>query len=200
MLRLALLVLVSTSLTAFADEPVDGTARPESAVNRMEVRLGAGAGAGRMDLMGAAHDGLAISIDLDALAWLGPHVGVGFHIGDLFLAPLAPVMMNGLTVDRELPWIVEPEVAVRTVALHRGPVTAGLMATASAGIAQARTTGLCGKRCSKTLERSIETAASGQLLAFAHVGRGALTIGPRVTADTAGDAAIDLEATLGVAW
>jgi len=178
---------------------------PADPLPRWEVHLGGGPGAARAAMLGSDHGAVAISIDLEAIRWSTPHTGYGLYLGEIVAAPWHEVEMDSHPVMRELPWIIEPEVVHRSTTRHSRWLTTGWTASVAAGAVVTRTEEswshlLSSHSYTKTLEHGVEAGTTVQLSAFLHAGPLALAIGPRASADTAGDLALNLEATAGASW
>lgn len=178
---------------------------PTAPLPRWEVHLGGGVGAARVAILGSDHGAVAMSIDLEAIRWTRPDTGFGLYLGEIFAAPWHQVEMDDHPVTRDLPWIIEPEVVHRSTVRHARWLATGWTASLAAGAVVTRTSEdwshlLSTHSYTKTLEHGIEAGTTVQLSAFVHAGPLALAIGPRASADTAGDLALNLEATAGAAW
>ncbi|MBV8756524.1 MAG: hypothetical protein JO257_04590 [Deltaproteobacteria bacterium] len=184
----------------------DPSPRREAApLPRWEAHLGGGLGAARVAMLGADHGSVAMSIDLEAIRWSNPHTGFGLYVGELFAEPWHQVEMDSHPVSRDLPWMLEPEVVHRSTSRHSRWLATGWTASIAAGAVVTRTSEnwshLFSKHVySKTLEHGVEAGTTLQLSAFVHAGPVAVAIGPRASADTAGDLALTLEATAGASW
>ncbi len=117
--------------------------------------------------------------------------------------------MAGHPLDRDIPWLVEPELLARTVE-HWGRARYGWLAIAGAGVAPLHTNELCGgdvgtdehpgKPCIITIAR--DTALEGSLTAggYVDVSHVQLFAGLRASADTGGDVAGGLVAGAGATF
>jgi hypothetical protein len=214
MVRTVLLLSVAAVLSAGSPARADDGGAPgltlERAANdplpRWEVHLGGGVGAARVAMLGSDHGAVAISIDVEAIRWHDEHTGLGLYLGEVFAAPWHDVEMDSHPVVRELPWIIEPELVHRSI--RRSSVrwlSTGWTASLAAGAVVTRTYEqwshlLSSHSYEKTLEHGVEAGTTVQLTAFVHAGPIALAVGPRASADTAGDLALNLEATAGASW
>ena len=172
---------------------------------RWEVHLGGGVGAARAAMLGSDHGAVAMSIDLEAIRWSNAHTGVGLYLGEVIAAPWHQVEMDSHPVVREQPWIIEPEIVHRSTTRHARWLSTGWTASLAAGAVVTRTSEnwshlLSSHSYSKTLEHGVEAGTTVQLGAFVHAGPLSLAVGPRASADTAGDLVLDLEATAGATW
>jgi hypothetical protein len=172
---------------------------------RWEVHLGGGVDAARVAMLGSDHGAVAMSIQVDAIRWSDAHTGLGLYLGEIVAAPWHQVEMDSHPVMRELPFIIEPELVHRSTTRHSRWLATGWTASVAAGAVVTRTSEnwshlFSTHSYSKTLEHGVEAGTTVQLTAFVHAGPLALAIGPRASADTAGDLALNLEATAGAAW
>lgn len=173
---------------------------------RWEVHLGGGPGAARAAMLGTTHGAVAISIDTEAIRWSDAHTGFGLYIGEIVAAPWHQVEMDNHPVMRDLPFIIEPEVVHRSTTRRTHWLATGWTASIAAGAVVTRTSENWSHlfshhhSYSKTLEEGVEAGTTIQVGAFVHAGPLALAIGPRASADTAGDLALNLEATAGASW
>lgn len=172
---------------------------------RWEVHLGGGPGAARAAMLGSTHGAVAISIDTEAIRWNDAHTGYGLYVGEIIAAPWRQIEMDSHPVMRELPLIIEPEVVHRSMTRRARWLATGWTASIAAGAVLTRTSEnwshlFSHHAYSKTLEHGIEAGTTVQLSAFVHAGPLALAIGPRASADTAGDLALNLEVTAGATW
>lgn len=213
MVRTVLLVSVAALVAAGSPARADDGGPPGLALERSagdplphwEVHLGGGVGAARVAMLGSTHGAVAISIDLEAIRWRDSHTGLGLYLGEIVAAPWTNVEMDSHPVVRELPWIIEPEVVHRALRRHSRWLATGWTASLAAGAVVTRTSENWSHLFSrhsyqKTLEHGVEAGSTVQLTAFVHAGPVAVAIGPRASADTAGDMALDLEATAGASW
>lgn len=214
MIRTVLLLSVTAVLSAGSPARADDGGAPgltlersaSDPLPRWEVHLGGGLGAARVAMLGSDHGAVALSIDLEAIRWRDRHTGLGLYLGEIFASPWHQVEMDSHPVVRNLPWIIEPEVVHRSITRHspRWLVT-GWTASVAAGAVVTQTAEQWSHLFShhyyeKTLEHGIAAGTTVQLTAFVHAGPVAIAVGPRASADTAGDLALDLEATAGASW
>jgi len=213
MVRTVLLLSVAGLVAAGSPARADDGGPPGLGLERAasdplphwEVHLGGGVGAARVAMLGNTHGAVAISIDLEAIRWRDSHTGLGLYLGEIAAAPWTNVEMDSHPVVRELPWIIEPEVVHRSINRHSHWLATGWTASLAAGAVVTRTSEnwshLFSKHSyQKTLEHGVEAGSTVQLTAFVHAGPVAVAIGPRASADTAGDLALGLEATAGASW
>ena len=199
---------LATLSQARADDGPPGLTVERAATDplpRWEVHLGGGVGVARAAMLGTDHGAVAISIDVDAIRWTAPHTGYGLYLGEIIAAPWHQVEMDSHPVMRELPMIIEPEVVHRSTSRHARWLTTGWTASLAAGAVVTRTSEnwshlFSNHAYQKTIEHGVEAGTTVKLTAFAHVGPLALEVGPRASADTAGDLALNLEATAGASW
>lgn len=208
-LLLSVVALVSAGSSARADEGGPPGLVLERAAGdplpRWEVHLGGGVGAARVAMLGSDHGAVAISIDLEAIRWSDPHTGLGLYVGEIIASPWRTVEMDDHPVVRELPFIVEPELVHRSITRQSRWLATGWTASVAAGAVVTRTSENWSHLFSqhsyqKTIEHGVEAGTTVQLSACVHVGPIAVAVGPRASADTAGDLALGLEATAGASW
>ncbi len=172
---------------------------------RWEVHLGGGPGAARAAMLGTTHGAVAISIDTEVIRWSDAHTGLGLYVGEIIAAPWHQIEMDSHPVMRDLPFIIEPELVHRSTSRHSRWLATGWTASIAGGAVVTRTSEnwshlLSHHSYSKTLEQGVEAGTTVQVGAFVDVGPVALAIGPRASADTAGDLALNVEATAGASW
>lgn len=213
MVRTVLLLSVAAVIAAGSPARADDGGPPglvlERAASdplpRWEVHLGGGVGAARVAMLGSDHGAVAISIDLEAIRWRDPHNGLGLYLGEIIASPWTTVEMDDHPVMRELPFIVEPELVHRSMRRHGRWLATGWTASLAAGAVVTRTSENWSHLFSrhsyqKTIEHGVEAGSTVQLSACVHAGPITVAVGPRASADTAGDLALGLEATAGASW
>ena len=213
MVRTVLLLSVAALIAAGSSARAEDGGPPGLALERTasdplphwEVHLGGGVGAARVAMLGSTYGAVAISIDVEAIRWRDPHTGIGLYLGEIVAAPWTTVEMDSHPVVRELPFIVEPELVHRSISRHSRWLATGWTASLAAGAVVTRTSENWSHLFSrhsyqKTLEHGVEAGSAVQLTAFVHAGPLAVAVGPRASADTAGDLALGLEATAGASW
>lgn len=171
---------------------------------RWEVHAGAEVGGARVSMLGGDRGSVAMAVDLEAVYWRHPHTGFGFYIGQLYGAPWNEVQMDGHSVSREL-LSFEPEIVVRSSTQRGRWISTGWTASLGVGPVATRSFELWKHLFSdhaheKTVEEGVAAGTTAQVSGFVHVGPLAVAIGPRITADSAGDVALTLAANAGAAW
>jgi hypothetical protein len=205
---------IASALSFAAPAHADDTGAPGLALERAatdplphcEVHLGGGIAGARVTMLGSDHGAVAMTVDLEAIRWRDPHTGLGLYLGEVMASPWHQVEMDSHPVMREMPWIIEPEVVHRSTRQTSIPwLATGWTASLAAGAVVTRTTEnwshlLSTHSYEKTLEHGVEAGTTVQLSAFVHAGPVAVAVGPRASADTAGDLVLGLEATAGATW
>ncbi len=175
----------------------------------LQVTLGGEVGGGSVTLFGTRYGAIDAGVEVNGARWLSPQLGVGLRLGYATAVPLRDPHMDGLPLARDVPWLVEPQVLVRTVPTTLGPLRTGWLASAGLGAAWLRTQELCGTPsfddhppppCTITKERS--TALEGSLTGGGYLELSYLTlaVGLRASANTGGDRSTGLVANLGATF
>jgi len=128
-------VLLALSRIAFAEPSV-------------ETRLGAQVNAGSLSILGSRHAAVGAGLDTTITVWLNQRIGIGVRASTLVYSPsfvdVAAAANSGLfvvvpiTVDRWVPWLVEPSLQFRTAIIPLRRLTIGWQLGVGAGLARVR--------------------------------------------------------------
>ena len=183
-----------------------------AAADDTEIHLGAEVGGGHVTLLGTQHASVDAGIEVNGVRWIDPQLGIGLRLGYEGGEPWDDPHMDGHPISRQVPWLVEPRVLVRTrsAVLAGGHGHASLVAGAGAGVAWLRTVEeTCPPDfdehdahagCLKPIER--KTALTGSLFAGGaidvfHV---ALFAGVRGESNTGGDRSLGVVIDAGASF
>jgi len=189
-----------------------GFATSIASAEPIQVSLGAEVGGGEVTMYGTRYGTIDAGIELAGATWLTPHFGIGLRLAQLDSVPVQDPRMDGLSIVRSAPWIVEPQVLARTISQHR-KVRLGWLARAGLGAAMLHVEELCGgggfdlgddehssHSCVITKQRS--TAFEGSLSAggYGEAYHVMMFVGLRASTNSGGDSALGLVANLGATF